>query len=524
MKTGYLIDAILAKTASHFFAPTYHPEQPKKSENIQISAFLSELQTVDKITLDEINFIKRVFYFADRIHLGQYRNSGEPYITHPLAVARICIAWRLDKDAICAALLHDVMEDQGVTKNELIAEFGLNIASLVEGLTKLTHIEFNSKEEEKAANFERLLSSSVKDHTVLLIKIADRLHNMRTLGYMLPEKQKMIAKETQEIYAPFAKCLGLHDAYNELQNLSFLYYCPWRYHIIQKALESQIEELNYFIKRITHKINTSLTKNNINGLCHGRMKMPHIVYEKLLKQKKYYANFKLKDMKDLFSFEIIVAQKLDCYKVIGLLHHAFKPKPGRFKDYIALPKSNGYRALHTTLIDNTGRSFHIQIRTKRMQKIAQLGITAYLDIDDEDDDEINENTSNTNMLKKSLSMLASLQELTNQAENSKELLHYTKINLSSDEIVVFDEIGNPILIPRCSTALDFAYHISYQIGNTTDSIEINGVQANFDQSLKNGDLIKLKTNINVLPKLSWLKIVKTSRAKIAIQHFFKYGK
>jgi GTP diphosphokinase / guanosine-3',5'-bis(diphosphate) 3'-diphosphatase len=524
LKTGSLIDDILAKTASHFFAPTYHPEQPKKFENIEISAFFGELQTVDKITSEDINFVKRVFYFADRVHLGQYRNSGEPYITHPLAVARICIAWRLDKYAICAALLHDVMEDQGVTKNELIAEFGLHIADLVEGLTKLTHIEFNSKEEEKAANFERLLSSSVKDHKVLLVKIADRLHNMRTLDYMLPEKQKLIAKETQEIYAPFAKCLGLHDAYNELQNLSFLYYCPWRYHIMQKALASQVDESNHFIKRITQKINISLTKNNIHGLCYGRMKMPHIVYAKLLKQKKHYENFKFKDMKDLLTFEIIVTQKLDCYKVIGLLHHAFKPKPGRFKDYIALPKSNGYRALHTTLIDNTGRSFHIQIRTKRMQKIAQSGITAFLDnVLDIDDDEDNENIAH-NMLTQSLSMLASLQELKNQAENSKELLYYTKINLSSDEIVVFDEVGNPVLIPRESTALDFAYHISYQIGNATSSIEINGVQADFAQNLKTGDLIKIKTNTEVIPELKWLKIVKTSRAKIALQHFFKYSK
>ncbi len=511
------ISKVLAKTAMHFFGPTYHPELPRKKQNIDINPFLNSLQGFAN---EDINLIKKAFYFADRVHLGQYRQSGEPYITHPLAVAEICTSWKLGKFAICAALLHDVMEDQGITKNELIADFGIHIAELVEGLTKLTHIEFNSKEDERAANFERLLSSTVKDHKVLLVKIADRLHNMRTLGYMLPSKQKVIAKETQEIYAPFARLLGLHEAYNELQDLSFLYYSPWRYKIIERALESQIILANNFIDEICHSINDNLTRNNIFGECKGHIKTPHIIYSKLKKRKQHYRNARFRDIQDLLSFEIIVGNKLDCYTVIGILHSMFKPKPGKFKDYIALPKSNGYSGLHTTLIDNSGRIINIQIRTRRMHKIAQSGVTAFFE-EEIEDYENTQTQAMDNYIYDNIPhyLLNSLQELRSKASNFKELLYYSKIDLSSDEIVVFDENGSPVLIPRHSTALDFAYHISYTTGSTTQYIEINGVRSKLNQMLRNGDLIRVKTNPNTKPKPEWLKIVKTSRAKIAIQHF-----
>jgi RelA/SpoT family (p)ppGpp synthetase len=504
----------------HFFGPTYHPELPRKKQNIDVNPFLNSLSSFNN---DDVNLIKKAFYFADRVHLGQYRQSGEPYITHPLAVAEICNSWKLGKFAICAALLHDVMEDQGITKNELIADFGIHIADLVEGLTKLTHIEFNSKEDERAANFERLLSSSVKDHKVLLVKIADRLHNMRTLGYMLPNKQKVIAKETQEIYAPFARLLGLHDAYNELQDLSFLYYSPWRYNIIKNAMQSQIMFANSFIEEICNGINDNLARNNIFGECKGHIKTPYIIYSKLKKRKQYHGNARFRDIQDLLSFEIIAGNKLDCYTILGVLHSMFKPKPGKFKDYIALPKSNGYSGLHTSLIDSSGRIINMQIRTKRMQKIAQSGVTAFFEDDEIEDYENLENEAVDNYIHDSTPhyLLNALKELRSKTSNFKELLYYSKIDLSSDEIVVFDEGGNPVLIPRHSTALDFAYHVSYTIGSTTQYIEVNGLRSKLNHILRNGDLIKIKTNPNIKPKAEWLKIVKTSRAKMAIQHFLK---
>ena len=504
------IHKVLAKTAMHFFGPTANPELPRKNEIININHFLTSLHDFNQ---DDVNFIKKAFVFADKSHLGQYRQSGEPYITHPLAVAEICVAWKLGKFAICAAFLHDVMEDQDVGKNELIAEFGIEVADLVEGLTKLTNSEFNSKEDERAANFDRLLASSIKDHKVLLVKIADRLHNMRTLKYMKSTKQRIIAKETQEIYAPLAKRLGLHQAYNELQDLSFLYYYPWRYEILRKALDTQYESANDFIEKVCNNININLAKYNILATCQGYIKTPFIIYNKLRSKKQSYKGFRLKDMQDLLSFEIIVGQKIDCYTAMGVLHSIFKPKPGRFKDYISLPKRNGYRGLHTNLIDNHGYAFGVQIRTKRMQKIAESGIVAAFD-----DKEISENNLDNS---KPDELLNSLQELRNQANDFNELLHYSKIDLSSDEIVVFDVNGNPVLVPRYSTALDFAYHISYMVGNKTKSIEINGAKCSFNQPLKNGDLVKIKTSENVIVHKDWLKIVKTSRAKIAIQHYLR---
>jgi GTP diphosphokinase / guanosine-3',5'-bis(diphosphate) 3'-diphosphatase len=513
------------KNKSHVFGPTYNPASPPKNQIISASILFEIIQNFSE---EDKEFIKSALVFADEAHLGQYRHSGEPYITHPLAVAEICAQWKLGKIAICSALLHDVIEDQGISKQKIIDHFGEDIANVVDGLTKLTHIEFNSKEDASAANFEHFLNSSIKDYRVLLVKIADRLHNMRTLKHMKQFKQISIAKETQEIYAPLAKKIGLHEAYNELQELSFIHIYPWRYEIFKRVLDAQNNEAQHFINNVCSEVNKHMNIHNINGTCSGKVKKPYVVYLKLKKKRINYKNFKFKDLQNLISFELIVNKQIECYSVLSVLHNLFNPKPGCFKDYVALPKRNGYQAIHTTLIDNNGYAFTVQIRTIRMQKIAQSGIISNIDEDKNEntcmpditniDASIDEHAQDTQKL------LMSLYELHEQITNFKELLYYSKIDLSSDEIVVFNEKGTAILIPRFSTALDFAYYLSIDIGHSVDYIEVNGIKTKLDCILKNGDLIKIKSNLNSANKqikLEWLKIVNTSKAKIAIQNYLQ---
>lgn len=490
--------------AKNLFLPTLKPQQLKK----QIVLVYPLLQLINYLSGHEIAQVQRAFNFSEQTHLGQYRHSGEPYITHPLAVAEICAAWHLSCNAICAALLHDVIEDQNISKHTIIEQFNHEVYDLVEGLTKLTNIEFCNNEEALAANFNKLLQTSDKNHRVLLIKIADRLHNMRTLVAMPPKKQKRIAKETNDVYAPLAYRLGLYDTYHELKQLSFRFQYPWRFEIIEASLKAKTLEHQAFIDSTCQKINLVLQKNHVNAQCFGTIKQAFMIYEGMLKQQKRYDYIHFRDARDLFTFKILVEKKIDCYLAMGLLHSLFTFKPGSFKDYIALPKRNGYQALHTTLLDATGEFLTVHIRSQKMEKVAKIGLLAF------EDEWLNGQEPALNYL------IHSLLELRHQT-SLDEFMHQYKLDLQGNELVVFNEYAKPIILSKPSSVLDFAYAMSYDCGHHAVSCEVNHIPQSLSHPLKNGDFIKIHTSSTAKPSLQWLSWVKTSRAKSAIMYYLK---
>jgi GTP diphosphokinase / guanosine-3',5'-bis(diphosphate) 3'-diphosphatase len=487
------------------FAPTLTPTQPKR----QVVSEQNLINALPYLNIDEKRMVKKAFHFSDNAHLGQYRQSGEPYITHPLAVAEICSSWHLNAFSICAALLHDVIEDQDVDKKDIIEAFGHEVYELVEGLTKLTHIEFANNEEALAANFNKLLASSGNDHHVLIIKIADRLHNMRTLGAVSNAKQKRIARETQQIYAPLAKRLGLNDTYNELEELSFKHSNPWRYQILANIVQTEQQAQQHFIDEVCQEVNQQLGFQNISGRCSAFLKSPYMIYAKIQQQQQRHGYLRLRDAKDLFAFTVLVDEYLDCYRALGILHRLYKPKPGRFKDYIALPKRNGYKALHTTLLTQTGAHVGFQIRTLKMQKIAQSGVLAY--------EEWQEDAALPSMQ----DLLNSIHELRHQSNSPVDFLNHYKLDSQSHEVIVFDETANQIILLKTATALDFAYHKAYDTGHHAYLIYVNGIPASFNQILKNGDVVRVITRQHIKPQKHWLKWVNTAKASAAIQQFLK---
>jgi GTP diphosphokinase / guanosine-3',5'-bis(diphosphate) 3'-diphosphatase len=487
------------------FAPTLTPTQPKR----QVVSEQNLIQALKYLSSDEKKLVKKAFHFSDNAHLGQYRQSGEPYITHPLAVAEICSGWHLNAFSICAALLHDVIEDQDIDKKEIISEFGYEIYELVEGLTKLTHIEFANNEEALAANFNKLLASSGNDHHVLIIKIADRLHNMRTLGAVSNAKQKRIARETQQIYAPLAKRLGLNDTYNELEELSFKHSNPWRYQILANIVQNEQQAQQQFIDEVCLQVNQQLGFQNIEGRCAAFLKSPYMIYAKIQQQQQRHGYLRLRDAKDLFAFTVLVEEHLDCYRALGILHRLYKPKPGRFKDYIALPKRNGYKALHTTLLTKTGAHVGFQIRTLKMEKIAQSGVLAY--------EEWQEDAALPSMQ----DLLNSIHELRQQSNSAIDFLNHYKLDAQGHEIVVFDETATQMILAKTATALDFAYHKAYDLGHHAYLIYINSMPASFNQILRNGDVIRVITRQHIKPQKHWLNWVNTAKASTAIKQFLK---
>lgn len=454
----------------------------------------------------DLKKVVEAYRFADEMHLGQMRKSGEPYISHPLAVAEICAEWKLDAQAMMAAFLHDVMEDQGVTKEELIERFGAPVATLVDGLSKLEKIKFQSQVEAQAENFRKMLLAMARDVRVILVKLADRLHNMRTLGAMAPEKKRRIARETMEVYVPIAHRLGLNNIYRELQDLSFSHLHPLRYRTLLKAVKAARGNRREVVTKILESVTSTLIAAGIPAQVDGREKTLYGIYRKMRNK-----HLSFSQVLDVYGFRIIVDSFANCYVTIGTLHSLFKPMPGKFKDYIAIPKLNGYQSLHTTLIGPYGTPVEFQIRTTEMHRVAEAGVAAHWLYKDNE-------SGLTDLQQRTHAWLQSLLDIQQQTGDSVEFLENVKVDLFPDSVYVFTPKSKIIALPRGATALDFAYNIHTDIGDQTTSAVINNEAVPLRTELHNGDIVEIITSTSSRPTPIWLNYVRTGKARSAIRH------
>ena len=461
------------------------------------------------LTPSELKKVKEAYRFSDEAHLGQMRMSGEPYISHPIAVAEICADWKLDAQAIMAALLHDVMEDQDVRKDELIERFGAPVANLVDGLSKLEKIEFQSQVEAQAENFRKMLLAMARDVRVILVKLADRLHNMRTLGSMAPVKKRRIARETMEVYVPIAHRLGLNNIYRELQDLAFSHLYPMRYKTLGKAVKAARGNRREVVSKILDSVNNTLEATGIPAQVYGREKTLYGIYTKMLNKRLSFSQ-----VLDIYGFRVVVDSFANCYVALGTLHALFKPMPGKFKDYIAIPKLNGYQSLHTTLIGPYGTPIEFQIRTQDMHRVAESGVAAHwLYKDDEG--------SLSDLQQRTHAWLQSLLDIQKQTGDSAEFLEHVKVDLFPDSVYVFTPKSKIIALPRGATALDFAYTIHTDIGDQTIAVKINLEQVPLRTELRNGDIVEIITSPTSRPNPNWLGFVRTGKARSAIRHHLR---
>ncbi len=471
------------------------------------------------ISLDETRFgylkpadfarLAEAYRFSEAAHAGQTRQSGEPYISHPLAVTEILADWHLDGQALMAALLHDVMEDTSVTKSELADTFGKPVAELVDGLSKLDKIEFQSAEDAQAENFRKMLLAMVRDVRVILIKLADRLHNMRTLGAVPPAKRRRVARETMEIYAPIANRLGLNTLYHELQELAFAHLHPLRYKVLARATRAARGNRREAVGRTLAAIKARLAESGIEASVSGREKHVYSTYRKMLEK-----HLSFSEVYDIHGFRVVVKDVPACYLAMGALHGLYKPIPGKFKDYIAIPKANGYQSLHTTLIGPSGLPAEIQIRTERMHRMAEAGVASHWRYKDEA-------VSLSELQKSTHRWLQSLLEFQSQAGDSHEFLEHVKVDLFPDEVYVFTPKGRILSLPRGATAVDFAYAVHTDIGNRCVAAKVNGELVALRTELRNGDRIEIITASHAKPNPAWIQYVRTGKARSNIRHFLK---
>ena len=458
---------------------------------------------------DDVSRLQRAYAFSEAAHHGQFRKSGEPYISHPLAVAKILAQWHLDPQALTAALLHDVMEDTAVTKEEIAESFGKPVAELVDGVSKIDAIEFQSKEDFQAENFRKMLLAMARDVRVILIKLADRLHNMRTMQVMDPARKKRIARETLDIYAPIANRLGLNSIYQELEDLSFRYLHPTRYRVLSKALKTSRGNRREVVGKVLDAILARLKEGGIDAAVTGREKHLHSIYNKMLEKQLSFAQ-----VQDIYGFRVIVKDVPSCYVTLGILHGLYKPFPGKFKDYIAIPKANGYQSLHTTLFGPFGMPLEVQIRTHEMHKIAEAGVASHWLYKTSDAD-LNE------LHQKTHQWLQSLLELQTTSGTAVEFLEHLTVDLFPDEVYVFTPKGKIMALPRGATAVDFAYFVHTDIGNRAIAVKINDELMPLRTELKNGDRVDIIIAVQARPNPAWLNFVATARARSQIRHFLK---
>jgi GTP pyrophosphokinase len=458
---------------------------------------------------EDISQLQSAYHFSEQAHEGQFRKSGEPYISHPLAVASILAEWHLDSQALTAALLHDVMEDTSVTKNEISRNFGKPVAELVDGVSKLDKIEFESHAEAQAENFRKMLLAMARDVRVILIKLADRLHNMRTLGAVGDEQRRRIARETLDIYAPIANRLGLNAIYQELQDLAIQHLYPDRYRVLSKAVKSARGNRRELVSKVLDAIKRKLKSAGVEGQALGREKHLYSIYTKMREKHLTFAQ-----VLDVFGFRIIVNDVPACYVALGALHALYKPIPGKFKDYIAIPKANGYQSLHTTLFGPFGTPIEVQIRTQEMHKIAEAGVASHWLYKDSD-------TSLSELQKKTHQWLQSLLEMQSQSGDSIEFLEHLKVDLFPDAVYMFTPKGRILSLPRGATAVDFAYAVHTDIGNRCVAVKINQELMPLRTELKNGDRVEIITAAHAKPNPLWLNFVVTGKARSRIRHFLK---
>jgi GTP pyrophosphokinase/guanosine-3',5'-bis(diphosphate) 3'-pyrophosphohydrolase len=483
--------------------------------------------------------VREAFKFADEAHLGQFRASGKPYITHPVAVAGLCAAWKLDVQAIMAALMHDAMEDCGITKTALIERFGAPTAELVDGLTKLDKLQFNTREEGQAESFRKMLMAMSRDVRVILIKLADRLHNMRTMESMASHKRQRIARETLDIYAPIAHRLGLNQVYRELQELSFEQLHPWRHAVLAKALERARGTRRDIVDRVRREVEDAFAAQKLKVEVSGREKTTYSLYRKMREKHDGFAS-----VNDIFGFRIIVSELRDCYWALGILHQLYKPVPGRFKDYIAIPKANGYQSLHTTLVSPLGTPVEFQMRTEAMHAVAEKGIAAHwiYKVDPTgqlgaapqpgpppvgetrrrkaggsgSDDRPAVDTATLGAL-----WLQSLMDIQDETRDSAEFLEHVKIDLVPEAVYVFTPMSKILALPRGATPIDFAYAIHSDIGDHTVAAKVNGEAVPLRTPLASGDVVEVITSPSAKPNPGWLNFVRTGRARSKIRHHLR---
>ena len=483
------------------------------SNPVDIDAMYQHLEDTVRGYNPSANFqqIRQAYELAREMHGTQMRKDGSPFITHPLAVAQIVAEeLHLDSESIIAALLHDTIEDTSATHEQIAKLFSPTVADLVEGVSKLTRVHYTSKEEEQMENLRKMLMAMSKDIRVILIKISDRLHNMRTMEYQTPEKQKQKSFETMEIYAPIAHRLGMQKMKWELEDLSLKYLDPVGYREITEALDEKAAEYDGFMSSIHDQISQRLKEAGIEAQVYGRMKHPYSIYRKM-----YTQNKNLDDVFDLFAFRVIVDTVADCYNVLGIIHDLYKPILGRFKDYIGTPKPNLYQSLHTTVVGESGIPFEVQIRTKEMHEIAEYGVAAHWKYKQNGQGAGDE---------RSYEWVRRLLE-NQEGADAEDFIHSLKVDMFADEVFVFTPQGDVINLPAGATPIDFAYNIHSAVGNHMVSAKVNGRIVPLNHRLQNGDVVEVMTSQNAHgPSRDWIKIARSSNARSKIRQWFKREK
>ena len=479
----------------------------EQAARVSAAAFEGLMEHLGYLDADSAERVRQAYLYADNAHADQWRSSGDPYITHPIAVTAICANWKLDAPALMAALLHDSMEDCGITKDDLNERFGEDVADLVDGLTKLDKLQFNTREENQAESFRKMLLAMARDVRVILIKLADRTHNMRTMSDMPRSKWGRISSETLEIYAPIAHRLGLNQTYRELQDLSFKHLHPWRYATLEKAIARSRTRRRDLVQRVQDEVSTAFGAQGLPVRLLGRESTLYSLYLRMLKNQLSFAK-----VTDIYGFRVIVPKTLDCYTALGVLHQKYKPMPGRFKDYIAIAKSNGYQSLHTTLVGPSSVNIEFQLRTEEMNIVAEAGVAAhwlYKAQKGHDSEHL------------STQWLQSLLDIQNETRDATEFWDHVKVDLFPDAVYVFTPKSEIMAMPRGATVVDFAYAIHSKIGNRTIAAKINDEEVPLRTELKSGDVVQIITSETATPNPAWLSFVKTGRARSKIRSFLK---
>jgi guanosine-3',5'-bis(diphosphate) 3'-pyrophosphohydrolase len=488
------------------------PPAAVESPAHEASSFAALADRIGYLSKADFKQVREAYKFADEAHLGQFRADGQPYITHPIAVAGLVADWKLDAQALMAALLHDTIEDKGVQKSELIEKFGAPTAELVDGLTKLDKLQFSTREQGQAENFRKMLLAMARDVRIILVKLADRLHNMRTLRSLSAERRTRIARETLDIYAPIAHRLGLNQTYHELQELAFELLHPWRHAALARALQRARGTRRDIVERVQSEVERAFARQKTKAQVSGREKTVYSIYRKMREKHAGFAQ-----VNDLFGFRIVVPTLTDCYVALGLLHQLYKPVPGRFKDYIAIPKANGYQSLHTTLVSPLGTAVEFQIRSEAMHAVAEKGIAAHWLYKTGHD----KAAAAADAQRLSAIWLQSLLDIQDETRDSAEFLEHVKIDLHPEAVYVFTPRSKILALPRGATPVDFAYAIHSDVGQHMVAAKINGEPVAPRTELKSGDVVEIITAPGARPNPAWLSIVRTGRARSKIRHYLK---
>ncbi|HWK49478.1 MAG TPA: bifunctional GTP diphosphokinase/guanosine-3',5'-bis pyrophosphate 3'-pyrophosphohydrolase, partial [Steroidobacter sp.] len=483
---------------------------PTGRRSIGVNQLLNKLETY--LPPAQVDRIRDAYEFGAEAHEGQKRLSGEPYIAHPVAVAHILADLHLDAPTIVAAILHDVIEDTPTAKDEIAERFGADVAELVDGVSKLDHIQFRSRAEAQAESFRKMLLAMVRDIRVIMVKLADRTHNMRTLGSVPPAKRRTVARETLEIYAPIANRLGIHTVKSELEELGFKALYPGRHRIIEKALKKARGNQKQFVGKIAGNLRTALDKAQIKGRVEGREKHLYSIYQKMRRKR-----IPLSSIVDMFGFRIVVDSIDTCYRVLGIVHGLYRPMPGRFKDYIAIPRINGYQSLHTTLFGPNGMPIEVQIRTEDMHRIAESGIAAHWQYKTGED----ANDAGRAYRDRASEWLQHLMEMPHSGNSAEEFMESVKLDLFPDKVYVFTPRGEIRRLPRNATAVDFAYSVHTDIGNHCVAAKVDRRLVPLRTPLRNGQTVEIITAKGATPNPAWVNFVVTAKARAAIRHYLK---